>query len=112
MKGKYEEGRAPSRIRWAAILLAALAAVVLLIPAIRTPAGPIPGRPRLPLRPPVASLPRDPFVIETPAWVDPQMVVPAREEIDPEMVVHPETHLRGSAPRLVAPIPRARPRRR
>ncbi len=110
MKGKHEQDRAPRRIGGPAAILAALAALVLICPVIRTPACPIPGRPRLPIRPTVASLPRDPFVIVAPAWIDPKMVVPAREEIDPQMVHHPDARLRGSAPRLVPPIPPGRPK--
>ncbi len=110
MKGKYEEIRVPSRIGRVGTILAALAAACLLFPAIRTPAGPIPARPRLPIRPPVATPPRDPFEVETPAWIDPKMVVPARAEIDPEIVVHPETRLRGTAPKLAAPVPPVRPK--
>jgi hypothetical protein len=57
---------------------------------------------------------RDPFMIVAPADLDPRMVVRAREDLDVEMVVNPETWRRGSmvtepAPAVVRYSPRPVP---
>lgn len=80
----------------------------------RPPAGP----PAVALPVPMASVPRasDRFVITAPARLDSAMVVKAREDLDPQMVLRPEVRHRGRAPAdpvriLVRPLPAGVPAR-